>query len=40
MAIPSDLEIARAALLKPLDDIARELGIGDAPAGAVRRAAW
>src|SRR5215475_929320 len=29
MAIPSDLDIARAALLKPLDDIARELGIGE-----------
>jgi formate--tetrahydrofolate ligase len=28
MAIPSDLDIARAALLKPLDDIAHELGIG------------
>jgi formate--tetrahydrofolate ligase len=28
MAIPSDLEIARKALLKPLDDIAHELGIG------------
>src|SRR6516165_2628958 len=29
MAIPSDLDIARAALLKPLDDIAHELGIGE-----------
>src|SRR5215831_13734031 len=29
MAIPSDLDIARAALLKPLDDIARALGIGE-----------
>src|SRR5499426_2983778 len=29
MAIPSDLEIARKALLKPLDDIAHELGIGE-----------
>src|SRR5215468_3588155 len=29
MSIPSDLDIARAALLKPLDDIARELGIGE-----------
>src|SRR6478735_133883 len=28
MAIPSDLDIARAALLKPLDDIAQDLGIG------------
>jgi formate--tetrahydrofolate ligase len=28
MAIPSDLDIARSALLKPLDDIAHELGIG------------
>jgi formate--tetrahydrofolate ligase len=28
MAIPSDLDIARTALLKPLDDIAHELGIG------------
>jgi len=28
MAIPSDLDIARAALLKPLDDIAHDLGIG------------
>src|SRR4249920_210600 len=28
MAIPSDLDIARAALLKPLDGIAHELGIG------------
>jgi formate--tetrahydrofolate ligase len=28
MAIPSDLDIARSALLKPLDDIADELGIG------------
>jgi formate--tetrahydrofolate ligase len=28
MAIPSDLDIARSALLKPLDDIAGELGIG------------
>src|SRR2546430_6366911 len=29
MAIPNDLDIARAALLKPLDDIAHELGIGE-----------
>src|SRR5262250_1573364 len=29
MSIPSDLDIARSALLKPLDDIARELGIGE-----------
>src|SRR5438552_8694292 len=29
MAIPSDLDIARAALLKPLDDIAHDLGIGE-----------
>src|SRR5690349_21913760 len=29
MAIPSDLDIARAASLKPLDDIAHELGIGE-----------
>src|SRR5438132_4770055 len=29
MTFPSDLEIARAALLKPLDDIAHELGIGE-----------
>ena len=28
MAIPSDLDIARAAALKPLDDIAQDLGIG------------
>ncbi len=28
MTFPSDLEIARKALLKPLDDIAHELGIG------------
>ena len=28
MAIPSDLDIARGALLKPLDDIAHDLGIG------------
>src|SRR5437764_5536325 len=28
MAIPSDLDIARAALLKPLDDIAARMGIG------------
>jgi len=28
MAIPSDLDIARGALLKPLDDIAQDLGIG------------
>jgi formate--tetrahydrofolate ligase len=28
MAFPSDLDIARSALLKPLDDIAHELGIG------------
>ena len=28
MAFPSDLDIARAALLKPLDDIAQDLGIG------------
>jgi formate--tetrahydrofolate ligase len=28
MAIPSDLEIARGASLKPLDDIAQDLGIG------------
>jgi len=28
MAIPSDLDIARAASLKPLDDIAQDLGIG------------
>ena len=28
MAFPSDLEIARSALLKPLDDVAHELGIG------------
>jgi formate--tetrahydrofolate ligase len=28
MAIPSDLDIARQAALKPLDDIAHELGIG------------
>ncbi len=28
MAIPSDLEIARKAALKPLDDIAHDLGIG------------
>ncbi|MGH3302653.1 MAG: formate--tetrahydrofolate ligase [Streptosporangiaceae bacterium] len=28
MAFPSDLEIARAALLKPLDDVAAEMGIG------------
>ena len=27
MTFPSDLEIARKALLKPLDDIAHELGI-------------
>src|SRR5947208_16695803 len=29
MTFPSDLEIARKALLKPLDDIAHELGIGE-----------
>src|SRR5213083_1927569 len=29
MATPSDLDIARAALLKPLDGIAHELGIGE-----------
>jgi formate--tetrahydrofolate ligase len=28
MAFPSDLDIARSALLKPLDDVAHELGIG------------
>ena len=28
MAFPSDLDIARTALLKPLDDIAHELGVG------------
>ncbi len=28
MAFPSDLEIARSAMLKPLDDIAGEIGIG------------
>src|SRR5437764_15348959 len=28
MAFPSDLEIARRAALKPLDDIAHDLGIG------------
>ncbi len=28
MAFPSDLEIARAASLKPLDDVAAEMGIG------------
>src|SRR5271169_3906300 len=28
MAFPSDLQIARQALLKPLDDIAAEMGIG------------
>ncbi len=28
MAIPTDLDIARTALLKPLDDIACEIGIG------------
>src|SRR5260370_22399700 len=28
MAFPSDLEIARSASLKPLDDIAAEMGIG------------
>ena len=28
MAFPSDLEIARGAALKPLEDIAGEMGIG------------
>src|SRR5258708_25400091 len=28
MPFPSDLEIARKAMLKPLDDIAGEIGIG------------
>ena len=28
MPFPSDLEIARQAMLKPLDDIAGEIGIG------------
>src|SRR5258708_40171676 len=28
MQFPSDLEIARQAMLKPLDDIASEIGIG------------
>jgi formate--tetrahydrofolate ligase len=28
MAFPSDLDIARSALLKPLDDMAQELGLG------------
>ena len=28
MAFPSDLEIARSAMLKPLDDVAGEIGIG------------
>ena len=29
MPFPSDLEIARKAMLKPLDDIAAEIGIGE-----------
>src|SRR5499427_132807 len=29
MPFPSDLEIARQAMLKPLDDIAAEIGIGE-----------
>ena len=28
MAFPSDLEIARSAQLKPVDDIAGEIGLG------------
>jgi formate--tetrahydrofolate ligase len=31
MPFPSDLEIARQATLKPLDDIASEIGIGQNP---------
>ena len=37
MSFPSDLEIARGAALKPLEDIAAGMGIAARPARAVRR---
>ena len=33
---PGNLEIARSAALKPIEDIANEMGLGQPPAGTIR----